>query len=176
MNKALPATAFNKNKVQQFFHVYRGLETHPFTPARVWNKDETGITNVQESGKIVATKGVRQAGKMTSEERGAIVTVLCAMSAAGHVHIPSQAVVATQLHGSPPQSVGYVSSNGWADAALFVKWLAHFFDFTNASKETPQIIVMDGHNSHKTLVAIDYARSHGVHVVTLTHYHRTART
>ena len=89
------AVAFNKNKVQQFFHVYRGLETHPFTPARVWNKDETGITNVQKPGKIVATKGVRQVRKMTSEERGAIVTVLCAVSAAGHVHIPSQAMVAT---------------------------------------------------------------------------------
>ena len=79
------------------------LEMHPFTPARVWNMDETGIINVQTPGKIVATKGVRQVVKMTSGERGATVTVICAMSAAGAYllpmfRFPRKRMVAAQLH------------------------------------------------------------------------------
>ena len=82
------AVAFNKLKVQQFFHIYREvLETHPFTPVRVWNMDETGITNVQKPGKIMTTKGVRQMGKMTSGESGVTVTAIYAMSAAGQWRI-----------------------------------------------------------------------------------------
>ena len=42
--------------------------------------DETGITNVHKPGKIIAMKGKRQVSKMTSGVRGAIVTVVCAMS------------------------------------------------------------------------------------------------
>ena len=45
--------------------------------------DETGITNVQRPGKLVATKGAKHVAKVTSGERGATDTVVCAINAAG---------------------------------------------------------------------------------------------
>jgi len=39
--------------------------------------DESGISNVQKPGKVLATKGCKQVSKMTSAERGTLVTVLC---------------------------------------------------------------------------------------------------
>jgi len=76
--------AFNRPKVQQFFDVYKQLLLEvPCTPSRIWNMDETGITNVQRPSKIIATKGQRTVGKVKSGERGTTVTVVCAMSAAG---------------------------------------------------------------------------------------------
>ena len=45
--------------------------------------DETEIPNVHKPGKISAKKGKRQVSKMTSGERSATVTVVCAMSASG---------------------------------------------------------------------------------------------
>jgi len=78
------AVAFNRPKVEHFFDVYKQLLIDvPCTPSRIWNMDETGITNVQRPSKIIATKGQRTVGKVTSGERGATVTVICAMSAVG---------------------------------------------------------------------------------------------
>jgi hypothetical protein len=74
------AVGFNKPKVDQFFDLYEKLLTsHKYKPSDVWNMDETGITNVHKPGKIVATKGARQIGKITSGERGSTVTVICAI-------------------------------------------------------------------------------------------------
>ena len=165
--------AFNRPKVQQFFDLYKeALTEFSCTPSRIWNMDETGITNVQRPSKIVATKGERTVGKMTSGERGATVNVICAMSAAGSFLppmfiYPRTRMVDALLKGAPPQSVGYTSASGWTDSQLFVKWLQHFVCFTNSSKNNQHIIILDGHHSHKTYEAVTYGRNNGIHLLTL---------
>ena len=87
------AVGFNRPKVQQFFKIYRDqLSASEYPPSRIWNMDETGVTNVQKPGKVVATKGVQQVGKMTSAERGSTVTLICAMSAVGSHIMPPMLV------------------------------------------------------------------------------------
>lgn len=76
-------------------------------------------------------------------------------------------MVETLMAGAPPQSLGCCSASGWTDSTLFVKWLQHFVQFTNSSQESQHVIVMDGHHSHKTLAAINYARESGIHLITL---------
>ena len=143
------AVAFNRPKVQQFFDVYRQLLLEvPCTPSRIWNMDETGITNVQHPSKITAMKGQRIVAKVTSGERGATVTVICAISAAGSFLppmfiYPRKRMIAALLTGAPPQSMGYTSASGWTDSNLFIKWLEHFLGFTNASKNNPHIIILE---------------------------------
>ena len=134
--------------------------------------DETGITSVHQPGKVVASKGVRQVAKMTSGERGATVTVICAVSAAGaylppFMIFPRKRMVDQLMKGAPPQSVGYASASGWTDAGLFLKWMEHFVLYTNASTQNRHLIVSDGHHSHKTLDAVNYARTHGIGLITL---------
>lgn len=46
---------------------------------KVWNIDDTGVRTIQKPTKILATKG--PVGKITSGERGQIVTVMCCMKA-----------------------------------------------------------------------------------------------
>ena len=75
--------------------------------------------------------------------------------------------MASLMIGAPYQSVGYRSPNGWTDSDLFVKWLEHLASFTNASVDVPQIVILDGHHSHKTLGAVEYARSRGITLITL---------
>lgn len=167
------AVGFNKPKVQQFFTMYKELlQKHRYSPCQIWNMDETGISTVHEPGKIIASKGAKQVSKMTSGERGSTVTIICAMSAAGTflppmMIFPRKRMVDTLMNGAPPQSVGCCSASGWTDSDLFVKWLEHFAHFTSCSQTAPQIIIMDGHHSHKTLAAILYAREHGISLVTL---------
>ena len=134
--------------------------------------DETGITNVQRPRTIVATKGARHVANVTSGERGATVTDVCAINTAGGYLppmfiFPRKRMVTALMNGAPPESVGYCSPNGWIDADLFVKRLEHFAPSTNACKENQQIIIMDGHHSHKTLAAITFARSKGIQLLVL---------
>jgi hypothetical protein len=168
------AVGFNRPKVEQFYKVYKEcLNTSTkYTANNIWNVDESGITSVQKPGKIFATKGARQVSKMTSAERGATVTVVCAMSASGQ-YIPPMMIWPRKrlpdalMRGAPPGAIGTVSDNGWTDSKLFLKWLQHFIDRTKTSKEDPSILILDGHNSHKSLEAVDLARENGITMITL---------
>ena len=71
------------------------------------------------------------------------------------------------MKGTPPNSVGAVSDSGWTDSEIFITWLKHFHEWTHSSKANPQLLVLDGHHSHKTLEAILFAREHGIHLLTL---------
>ena len=46
-------------------------------------------------------------------------------------------------------------------------WLKHFTIFAKPTKENSCILILDGHNSHKTLQAIDYANRHGINIITI---------
>ncbi|XP_047144600.1 uncharacterized protein LOC124818118 [Hydra vulgaris] len=134
--------------------------------------DETGITDVHKPGKIIATKGKQQVSKITSGERGATVTVVCAMSASG-VYVPPLFIFPRKrmtdrlAFGAPSGSIIRVSSSGWTDSSLFIEWLTHIVTVTHASKNNEQLIVLDGHHSHKTLEAINFCRNNGIHLITL---------
>ncbi|XP_065658570.1 uncharacterized protein LOC136083093 [Hydra vulgaris] len=167
------AIGFNKPKVNQFFSVYKSLfEEHKFSAKQLWNMDETGITNVHKPGKIIATKGKRQVSKITSGERGATVTVVCAMSASGTYVpplfiFPRKRMTDRLAVGATSGSIIRVSSSGWTDSSLFIEWLTHFVSVNHASKINEQLIVLDGHHSHKTLEAINFCRDNGIHLITL---------
>lgn len=59
------------------------LERYKFQCHDIYNVNETGITTVQKP-RIVAGKGAKQVGAMTSGERGALVTQVNAVSAGGN--------------------------------------------------------------------------------------------
>ena len=134
--------------------------------------DECGLTNVHTPQKIIATKGARSVGKVTSGERGTLFTTVCAYSAAGcylppMLIFPRQRMTDTFMKGAPIQSIGYASPEGWTDTNLFLKWLGHLVAHVQPSQQDQHIILFDGHHAHKTLKAITYARAHGINMITL---------
>ncbi|KAJ8912479.1 hypothetical protein NQ315_014579 [Exocentrus adspersus] len=50
--------------------------------------DETALTTVQNPGKVLATKGQKQVGQITSSERGTLVTMVGAINAIGNTIPP----------------------------------------------------------------------------------------
>jgi len=167
------AVGFNRPKVNQFFTAYKEvLASHCYSAGDIWNMDETGITNVAKPCKVLSTKGKRQVSKITSAERGSTVTTVCAMSASGQyippmMIFPRKRMMASLMNGAPAGAIGVCSSNGWTDSSLFLKWLQHFVQVTRCSKESPQLLIMDGHASHKSLEGIIYARDNGITMITL---------
>lgn len=79
------AMAFNKTTVNEFFNnLATVMERHKFEPENIYNVDETGVTTVQTPDHIVATKGKKQVGALTSQERGTLVTCAVAINAVGN--------------------------------------------------------------------------------------------
>lgn len=147
---------------------FRGeLVKKQYTARRIWNVDETGITAVHRPGKILAKRGLKQVGKITSGEKRVTTTVICAINAAGE-YLPPMMIFRRKrmtdilLRGAPPGTVGGCSENGWVTSDLFLKWLQQFAKFVKPTQNDKVILFVDGHTSHKSLVAIDFARENGI--------------
>jgi hypothetical protein len=167
------AIGFNQPSVKRFFDAYKAeLLKSTFDASRIYNMDETGLTVVHRPQKVLAKRGQKQVGKMVSGEKGQTVTVICAFSASGHYVPPAliykrKRMTNVLLNGSPAGTVGYSSENGWTNNEIFVKWLEHFSKYVKPSKDIPVILILDGHGSHKTLSAIEYARDNGIVMISL---------
>ena len=167
------AVGFNRAQVTRFFDLYKDLaREHKYTGMRVWNMDETGLSSVQQPVNVVAQKGKKRVGKMTSGEKGKTVTVLCAANAAGQfvppMFIYSRArLQESLLNGAPVGSIGACTKSGWTDQTCFLTWLHYFIQNVNPSKDRRHVLILDGHHSHKSLQALELASQNGVDIITL---------
>ena len=167
------AVGFNQPSVKRFFDALKTeLMKSTLDASRIYNMDETGLTVVHRPHKVVAKRGQKQIGKMVSGEKGQTVTAICACSASGN-YVPPALIYKRKrmntvlLQGSPAGTIGYTSENGWTNNELFIKWLEHFTKFVKPSKSEPIILILDGHGSHKTLSSIEFAREHGIVMISL---------
>ena len=72
------ATAFNRYIVNEFFdNLASVMDRYKFISNRIFNVDETGVTTVQSPKQVLAAKGTKQIGSITSRERGELVTLVC---------------------------------------------------------------------------------------------------
>ena len=50
---------------------------------------------------------------------------------------------------------------------IFPQVLKHFIDNVSVSKDQPGVLIMDKHNSHITIEAVELAKEHGLSLPTL---------
>ena len=69
---------------------------------------------------------------------------------------------------SPGSAIGGVNDrfSRYIDSALFLMWIRRFVSMAGCTKHSPHILLVDGDESHKTLEVIDFAKEHGVILVT----------
>ncbi|XP_072384452.1 uncharacterized protein [Diabrotica undecimpunctata] len=112
------ATGFNKNAVSTFFKNLEAIfAKYDLSPDRIWNVDETGVTTVQKLSKVLAQKGKRQVGGLTSAERGVNTTLVCAMSATGNFLAPAfifarKRIKPELMDNAPNGSVAFAQDKG----------------------------------------------------------------
>lgn len=172
---AARAQAFNKYNVTKFFNILKGVQEKHFHPAhRVFNVDETGLVTVQsKSSKILALKGRRQVGALTSAERGQLSTFVVCMSAGGNfippfVIFPRLRMKAELQDGAPPGTMIACHPSGWMQSDIFLQWFDHFLAHAKPSAADPVLLVLDGHATHaKNLAFIEKARENHTTVVCL---------
>ncbi|XP_008189976.1 jerky protein homolog-like [Acyrthosiphon pisum] len=146
------AQGFNKITVDKFFNLLNSLyEKYQFSPDKIFNVDETGITTCpKKMSKIVGQCGKKQIGGITSGERGVLTTIIMCMNAAGnymppHFIIPRQRSVPAILDDAPPGSTVSFHPSGWIQTYIFNDWFDEFLLFSNPSADKPVLLLLDGH-------------------------------
>ena len=132
---------------------------------KIFNTDESGINMGLRQGKVVVSRGSKQAHSQSKGSRDHI-TVTCAISAAGTAlppmiifekSFPSSAYV-TQ---GPINALYAKSPNGYMDEELFYSWFSKLF-VPQTNHLWKRILIIDGHGSHMSLKLIDSAIENNV--------------
>lgn len=162
------ATSFNGTNVDMFFNnLTTVLKRSNFEPNDIWNMDETGVTTVQKPDRIVGRRGFKQIGKLTSAERGTLVTAAFAVNAAGNAIPPFLIFPRVKFHqhflrDGPTGCDGDANPSGWMMEQNFVKFAKHFVSYARCSEKRPSLLLLDNHDSHLSAEALDYFKANGV--------------
>ncbi|XP_065317439.1 uncharacterized protein LOC135925845 [Gordionus sp. m RMFG-2023] len=164
------ARGFNPHSVKIFFDNLKSLmDEYKFEPQDIWNMDETGVTTVQDPGKVIAEKGMKQVGFLTSDERGSLVTIAIAINAIGssYVTISKNSIQRLVYQRGPIGCIGAGNGSGWMQENEFLIFLTHFCKLTKASKTNKNLLILDNHCSHCSLRSIDFCRDNRIILLTL---------
>jgi hypothetical protein len=166
------ATSFNRTNVEAFFGNLKDIfERFNFGPESIYNIDESGLTTTQKTQKIIAVKGTKQVGQMTSAERGTLVTICCGANAIGNVIppffiFPRVNFKSYMLNGAPIGSAGAAHPSGWMTSENFYKYMEHFSKFAKPTTESPVLILMDNHESHISVPTLNFCKENGIVLLT----------
>ncbi|XP_065658716.1 uncharacterized protein LOC136083243 [Hydra vulgaris] len=135
------STAFNKHTVREFFQNLKTVRNrYKYNPNCIYNVDETGLTTVQKPVKVLAGRGSKQVGRITSAERGTLVTACCASNAIGN--------------SIPP---------------LFIFPRVKFQDYMIKEGppgcESPVLLLLDSHESHISVKGLELTIQHGITMI-----------
>jgi hypothetical protein len=157
------------------------MDRHPSfgNGCRIYNLDETATITFQRPQKVLAPKGVRNIRKVTSGEKGTLVTACCIINALGQalppvLIFPRKSYKDYMLTGARPGSLGLANHSRWMNSELFVKVIKHFRKHTSATPENPALLIMNNHKSHLSIEVLNLAKRSGITIVTL-HPHTTAK-
>jgi hypothetical protein len=162
------ASSFNEHNVSKFFdNLADVMDRYKFEPKDIWNMDETGVTTVQKPSKILAQKGIKQVGAVTSAERGRLVTVAVAINAqGGHISpffvFPLKRYQDHMIREGPVGCVGAGNASGWMQEAEFLLFLEHFKKQVKPTVDQKCLLLLDNHASHISIQALDFCKKNGI--------------
>lgn len=167
------AMCFNRHNVKMFFdNLCKILDRTPMNSHRIWNMDETGVTTVHKSDRVVCRRGSKQVSHISSGERGDLVTLAVAVSAGGAALppffiFPRKRWKNSFLNGAPNYAGGAANISGWMKAEQFLLFLKHFKQYANPTKDNPVLLILDNHVSHLSIDGLDFCKENGIIVLSL---------
>ena len=131
------------------------MDRYKFTPNDIWNVDETGVSTVQKPNKVVALKGVKQAGSITSSERGQMITISSAGNTTGNF-VPPMLVFPRKKFKNHFRRAS--TSSGWMEPETFLLFMKHFLKTVKVNIEHPVLLLLDNHYFHLAIDVLDHCK------------------
>ncbi len=133
------------------------------------------MTTVQDPKGVIASRGKKQVGSITAQERGELVTYVGTISASGASIPPLFIFPRAKYNDSwtvsgPPGCIGCAgrSGSGWMTCDIFSQvYLPHFLKHAKATKDNPVLLILDNHQSHISIDSLSFAKANGIHMLTL---------
>ncbi|KAK9977146.1 hypothetical protein ABG768_018967 [Culter alburnus] len=105
-------------------------------------------------------------------ERGELVTVVCAVNAAGNAAPPMFIFPRVKFKdcfmiGAPPGAKGTSTRTGWMNEDTWAEFLDHLIQHTNCTPDRPMLLIQDNLKAHISLKAVEIAKSNGIVLLTL---------
>jgi hypothetical protein len=136
----------------------------------IWTRQELLLSKNQKPNKIVARRGFKQIGRITSAERGTLVTLAFAVSALGNSVSPY--FIFPRVHfkdhfiaNGPLGCTGSANPSGWMKETHFIDYLKHFVNHVRCSKTKPVLLLLDNHDSHLSIEGLNYSKENGVTIL-----------
>lgn len=169
------ALGFNKQEVEKFYDLLNeNIQKYNLTSKSFFNVDEFGTSVVPKCvPKIVAMKGKHQVYSRKSAERGKLVTAEICYSADGKympvmLIFPRSRDKKRYSEGKPEGAWAEFNKSGWINTEIFTKWFKQFIIFSQSTKESPVLLLLDGHATHvKNIEVVDLAQENGVIILCL---------
>ena len=146
------ARGFNKPRVQAFFDMLGEIyDREQLLPDRLYNMDETSLSTVQDGQrKIIAEKGKKQVGILSSSECSESSTCVVCVSATGSYVLPMiiyrrKRMKEELTNGGPVRAVYSCQEKGWMSNDSFITWLKHFIYCVRPQHDQKVVLVLDGH-------------------------------
>ena len=143
------------------------------SPKHIWNMDETGIQLEHKAGKVIAARGSKHVQTRTSGNRE-LITVIAAVNAEGTALPPHmipkgktiKTINAFNTTEAPANTNWSVSDSGWTKQGIAKLWFTDTF-LPNIGEARPQILILDGHDSHNFVELIDIAIQNKIEIIEL---------
>jgi len=166
----------DKTKVQKYFFALKDLLTTSGLldrPKCIWNMDETGLQLEHVPRTVVARKGSKYLQSRTSGNKETITIIACINASGDKIppHIIAKGETQRALHGfdlksAPAGAIWSVSSKGWTKQGIAKLWFQTVF-LPNIGPERPQVLILDGHDSHNFVELIELALTNRIEIVEL---------
>jgi len=166
----------HKDKVSKYFSALHGvLEKRGLLhkPSSIWNMDESGLQLQHVPRSVVARKGTRYLQSRTSGNKETITVIACINASGQKVppHIIAKGKTQRALHGfdlksAPDGAKWSVSAKGWTKQGIARLWFEETF-LPNIGPDRPQVLILDGHDSHNFVELIELAIANNIEIVEL---------
>lgn len=166
----------DKTKFEKYFFALKELLMKTClmnSPHCIWNMDETGMQLEHKPHRVIARKGTKYLHSQTSGNKETI-TVIARINAAGEKitpHIIAKGKTERALHefdvqSAPSGASWSVSDKGWTKQGIARLWFEQTF-LPNIGSERPQVLIMDGHDSHNFVELIELAIANKIEIIEL---------
>ena len=117
---------------------------------------------MQKPKKIVAARGQKQVGAITSAERGTLVTLALLNFIPPMFIFPRLKYSEMFIRGGPPDCIAAGNSSGWMTEKEFLVFMDHFIKHAKPTEEEPILSMLDNHNSHIHIEVVEKAKANNV--------------